>query len=269
MQLRQSRTAVNLDGIEEATSKRIIGGTAKVLTLDIERLPGLARIWDQKTRFVGIGSWTRLPSLLCVSAKWYDERRILFRAAWDHDDLAQWTWDLYDQADIVVGFNSVAFDNKHLRSEWLLAGMPPPSPWKDVDLYRIAAQHFGFESKSLQHLCTRLELDTKAGHYDAARAEACMAGDATAQRLMKRYNQQDVRITEQAYDRLRPWIKNHPHVTRSAEPVCNRCGSTDLEDAGQYRAVLLEYKAMRCRNCGGMVRAQRHDRRAATTTGIE
>lgn len=241
---------------------------AKILVIDIERLPGLARVWDQRTKFVHINNFTRLPSLLCFAAKWHGQRAVEFHAAWDDPQaMVQRAWELYDQADIVVTYNGVRFDNRHLKSEWLLAGMPPPSPWKDVDLFAVNRSTFGFESKSLQHLCYRLGLDLKSGHYDAVMAEQCVAGDTKAQRTMRTYNVGDVKITEQAYDRLRGWMPGHPHMgdlSEQQKPTCNQCGSEDLHRTGKTRAVQIDYALYRCLNCGANVRGAWHSRAAVT-----
>lgn len=246
---------------------------ANILILDIERLPGMVPIFDQKTSgFVPVSRWTRLPSLLCFAAKWHGAKGYEFHAAWDdHEQMVKRAHELYDQADIVVTFNGKRFDNKHLRSDWLVAGLAPPSPWKDVDLYQVSAQHFGFESKSLNHLCHRLGLDTKDGHYDPVLAEKCMDGDSKAQRLMKRYNQGDVKITEQAYTRLLPWIHNHPTMVKSMDerPTCNKCpDGGELEQNGTYLANQIIYKQFQCKRCGGWVRGTKHAR-AAGTHGVK
>ena len=247
--------------------------TQRILIIDIERLPGSVPIFDQRTSgFIPVYRWTRLPSLLCFAAKWHGTRKIEFHAVWDDPAvMVQRSWELYNEADIVVTYNGVKFDNKHLKSEWLLAGLPPVRPFKNVDLFAVNKAHFGFESKSLQHLCDRLGLPGKSGHYDPAVAERCVNGDVKAQALMARYNRGDVRITEAAYDRLLPWIHNHPHVGTSAadQLMCNKCGSTDLEPQPvPYRANVIEYAQYRCRKCGGMMRAG-HIRRVARTVGVQ
>lgn len=243
----------------------------RILILDIERLPGLARIWDQKTNFVPVSQWTRVPALLCFAAKWYSDKTVTeFHAAWDNPEaMVQRSWELYDQADIVVTYNGRAFDNKHLRSEWLLAGMSPPSPWKDVDLYHVNRSSFGFESRSLSHLCHRLGIEGKtAGGYDAITAEKAMEGDTKAQAAMKRYNAQDVRITQLCYDRIRPYLHGHPHNPRSTDAkACNACWSERLEVVGTTMAQQIVYQLLRCEDCGANVQGGRLHR-AATTKGV-
>lgn len=246
---------------------------SKILILDIERQAGLAHIFDQKTSgFIPAGRWTRLPSLLCFAAKWHGRRKVEFYAAWDdREAMVQRAWELYDEAEVVVGYYSTGFDNKHLQTEWLLAGLPPPSPWKDVDLYRVNRATFGFESKSLNHLCQRLGLSTKRGHYDPMLADLCMDGDVKAQRKMATYNKGDVVITEQAYDRLRGWMPTHPHhlyARADEKPTCNQCWGDRLEYRGIRLAQQISYSLFRCLDCGANVQGTRHAR-AAITRGVK
>jgi hypothetical protein len=252
---------------------RLKQNPARILVIDIERLPGLARVWEPKTRYVSINNFTRLPSLLCFAAKWVGDDATTFHSIWSdgQQDMVEAAWELYDEADIVVTYNGIRFDNKHLKSEWAVSGLTPPAPWKDVDLFAVNRQQFGFESKSLSHLCYRLGLDNKSGHYDPVMAEKCIDGDPDAQALMRTYNEGDVRITEQAYLKLLPWIKSHPHVAPlpadTEAKACNRCGSSDLARNGTYLAQQIRYVRYTCNTCGGHVRGVRHSR-AANVHGV-
>lgn len=239
----------------------------RIALLDIERLPGLTTIFDQRVRggFIPVRQWRRLPSFLCYASKWYGKATVDFHASWDDPDaMLEASWRLYDEADLVVGYNSKRFDNKHLRGAWLVAGLPAPRPWRNVDLFTVAAQ-FGFESRSLAHLCKMLGLPGKSGHYDADEAEACMNGDTKAQRSMTRYNKGDVRILEPVYDRLRPWMSNHPHVGNGSD--CEKCGGV-LTDAGFYSSGTYKWPQFRCMRCGGVSRAAVGGVRSSIVRGV-
>jgi hypothetical protein len=252
----------------EADLRRLQDRT--ILIVDIERLPGLAPVWQQKTRYVPVSTWRRLPSMLCFAAKWYGKRTVEFHAAWDDiDAMVERSHAMYDAADIVVTYNGIAFDDKHLRGAWIRAGLAPPSPWKQVDLFRHAAQ-FGFESRSLAHLLHLLQLPSKSGHYDAVMAERALDGDERAQRVLRRYNVGDVKATEAAYERLLPWIKSHPHVSSirgGDEIVCPRCGSRAVQRSGEVIANVHSYARWTCSDCRGHFRGQ-HLRRVANTFAL-
>jgi hypothetical protein len=244
-----------------------IKNPSKILILDIERLPGLARVWEPKTRYIAPRNFVEWPKLLCWDARWYGEKEHIFAASWiDRAAMLSEIWTLYDSADIVISYNGITFDNKHLRSEWLEAGMQPPRPWKDVDLYRVVKQ-FGFESKSLDSVSRRLGRPGKALNYSMDMAHAAADGNIRAQNTMKRYNAGDVELTEWLYDRLRGWISTHPVIgaTDGDEKRCNQCGSDKLRNQpSKYRAVVIDYNLLRCQNCGGLVRSGWHSRVSAT-----
>lgn len=242
---------------------------AKILILDIERLPGLARVWEPKTRYIGPRNFVEWPRLLCWAARWYGEKEFLFESEWDDRSLMiSRMWELFDSASVIVSYNGVAFDSRHLRSEWLMAGFKPPRPWKDVDLYKVVKQ-FGFESKSLDSVSRRLGRSGKAISYDMETAYAAAGGNIRAQNRLRRYNQGDVELTEWLYDRLRGWISTHPFIgehgpNEGDEKRCNQCGSTKLiRQPSKYRAVVVDYNLYRC-TCGALVRGGWHSRTSET-----
>lgn len=215
--------------------------------------------------------------MICWAAKWYGDDKVLFRGEFDFharkltDDararMLSEVWSLLDQADIVVTYNGVKFDHKHLNTELLLSGYSPPRPYKVVDLYRIIKRDLMFESHSLDYVARRLGVGQKVetGGFDLW--QRCMAGDRQAWADMRRYNEGDITVTEAVYDRLRGWMPGHPHVGTMAEGRemrCNQCGGTDLVRDGLYRAQQIDYVQFRCNGCGGMVRGSAHSRVANT-----
>lgn len=255
----------------DAVRKTIIKSDARILTIDIERLPGVAYAWEPKTRYIPARNFIQWPRLLCFSARWYGERNFIFEAEWnDRERMIKRSWELYDEADIVVTYNGVRFDNKHLKSDWVSAGMAPPTPWKDLDLFMQVKKHFGFESKSLDSVTRRLGRPGKETFYDMEAAWAAIEGDKDAQKKLEEYNHGDVELTEWLHDRLTGWMPSAPFKgSFEGGKGCNQCGSTDLtllEDK-KYRAVLLDYSLYRCDVCGGISRGGWTDR-VASTRGV-
>ena len=246
---------------------RIQNPDLRILTIDIERLAGLARAWEPKTRFIAAANFVREPRTICYAFRWYGERKVQFDAEWldgGHEGMTRRVHALYDQADIVYTYNGIRFDNKHLQGDWLKIGLVKPKPWKDVDLYPVTSQ-FGYLSRSLDYTTRALGRPGKQLHYNHELAEAAVAGDEASRKELAKYNKGDVELTEWLADRLRPWIKGHPFPrSLGDEHQCPYCGSADLASKGRTRAVVLEYALYQCKRCNGWVRGG-WEARAANT----
>lgn len=241
---------------------------AKILIVDIERLPGLARIWDQKTRFVHINNFTKLPSLLCVAAKWYGSKQTEFLSVWDDaDHMVKRIWEMYDEADIVVTYNGVGFDIPHIQREFLLAGLTPPKPFKQIDLLRVVRKQFRFASNKLDFISQQLGIGHKTSHEGFALWVKCMEGDEKAWARMARYCKQDVKLTEKLYHYLLPWLTSVPHIGQmdGAEHSCWACGGTKLTRDGTAFAFVTSYRLYSCNKCGAWVRGSTKLQDATTT----
>jgi hypothetical protein len=252
---------------------RILPSVARatnILILDIERLPGLAEVWDQKTGFVPHHRFQRLPATICFAAKRYGQPGAEFWSDWDqgHEEMVRRSWELYDQADIVVTYNGISFDNKHLRTDWDVAGLGEPRPWKDVDLFRVN-KNLGLVSYSMQHAARVLGIGGKDGHYDPEVAHRAMAGSELDQRKLRRYNIGDIRLTERMYDRRRGMMPQHPAMRGAGRGLtCNQCGSSALEENGVYQAQVLLYPQYRCRRCTGNIADRRSCGRLGHSKGV-
>lgn len=246
---------MSLAAAVEQHTTRIASTTARILTIDIERVPGTALWFDRRIDYLSPRMMLSHPRTVSFAARWYGQKRPIFEAEWiDRDRMIRRAWELYDEADVVITYNGVKFDNKHLLSDWVEYGHGEPRPWKDLDLLRVV-RRFGRETKSLDEVTKWLGREGKSLHYDPHLALRACAGDRAAQKELRTYNIGDIELTEWLADRLRGHIPNHPIIAASSEKRCNQCGSDDLElRESRYRAVLLDYALFTCRNCGGHVR---------------
>lgn len=247
----------------------------KILTLDIETSPSVVYTFDMAPNWISPEKIIEPSHIMSFAAKWYNKDDVEFYSDHHtgHSEMVERAWHLLDEADILVTFNGVRFDNKHLKREFVLAGYPMPRPWKDVDLYREAKKQWAFESKGLAHLASRFELGAKETHEGFGLWKSCLEGDTDAWERMKSYNVQDVVLTEAVYDRMRGWIPTHPHMgpidADDVGLICNQCGAADdLTPVGTRRAIVIDYRLYRCNRCGANVQGMMHSR-AARTKGAQ
>lgn len=257
-----------------------------VLTLDIERLPGRARVQHRGLTIEGdfwdLSSWKHVlgyrihadcvlewPRTICIAWRWYGAKKADFASEWGdgHDQMLQRAWDAYDKAEVLYGHNVDRFDSRKLNSEWRDLGLAAPSPYKVLDTLKEARRTFGDESNTLAALTQRLGIDTKTDKYEVAVARAAVAGDKAAQRKLKAYNIGDIAASEALVDRLRGWIPGHPHNvvgTIDDRPTCNQCWGDSLQRTGTKLAQQIVYILYRCNDCGANVQGTQHSRAAVT-----
>jgi DNA polymerase elongation subunit (family B) len=159
---------------------------------------------------------------------------------------------LMSEADAVVGWNSAAFDVKHLNREFLEAGMKPPAPHKDLDLMKVVKAKFKFPSNKLDYVAQKLGVGAKVKHSGFDLWIQCMAGNNKAWAEMKKYQIQDVELLVDLYEILLPWIESHPNVGlyEEIEGACANCGSTSLTQDGIHVGLTASYERFQCDDCG-------------------
>jgi hypothetical protein len=232
-------------------------GGPRILVLDIETRPLMAYLWGCWEQNVSPKQFIETPAVMCFAAKWHGKSKVHFHSDHHdgHDVMVAKAHALVDEADAIVHYNGRAFDMKHLRKEFLLAGLGPPSPHKDIDLLTVVRSKFKFVSNKLEHIAVELGLEGKADSGGWESWIQCLAGDPKAWAQMKHYNIQDVHQTEAVYDRLRPWIDNHPHwglymsPSFQSDDVCQRCGSKDLMRRGLRATNVGMYRLLQCNAC--------------------
>jgi DNA polymerase elongation subunit (family B) len=231
----------------------------KILTIDIETRPasgyffgGLYDINMGLVQLIDPGGTT------CWAAKWYGDKRVHFMSDYHdgHADMVRGAWEMMNEADIIIHFNGKAFDVKHLHREFILAGLGPPKPHRDIDLLTVVRSRAKFISNKLDNVATELGVGSKVKHPGFELWRRCIDNDPKAWALMKRYNIGDVRLTERVYIALRPWIKNHPHMGlyTGKSSCCPNCGSDKMVADGTITTPVSEYNALICQDCGAHAR---------------
>lgn len=242
----------------------------KILHLDIETAPAKCFSWTLWPKYIPIDNIVESGYTLCWSAKWHHEKEIMFSSIWDDgaEVMIKKIYDLLDEADAVVHYNGKKFDIPTLNTEFLLYELDPPSPYQQIDLYTTVKREFKLLSNKLDYICQRLGLGAKVHHKGMSLWIECMAGNAKSQRMMEKYNKQDVRLLPKLYKKLLPWIHNHPNmglwIDDLEKPVCTNCGSTNLVSKGeQYNTMVASYRRYKCKDCGTPLRARFRSRKSS------
>jgi uncharacterized protein YprB with RNaseH-like and TPR domain len=187
----------------------------KILMLDIETTPLQVYTWGLWDQNIGINQIIKSTEMLCFGAKWLGQKSVTFKSV-HHDGKKAMLEELHrlmDEADALVGWNSAAFDHKHINREFLENGMTPPSLTKDLDLMTIVKANFQFPSNKLDYVAQKLGVGSKVKHSGFELWIGCMNDDKKAWTEMKRYQIQDVQLLDSLYDILLPWFPGSGSVT--------------------------------------------------------
>lgn len=228
--------------------------TPRILFLDIETKPIVAEVWKLfGVDYIGLNQVREFGGTICVGAMWGGSKRVQFYSDWQHGHPAmlEAIHRLWSEADAVCGYNSDRFDIKKLKGEFVRAGMDPPPPVASIDVFKAVKREFSFDSHKLDHVANLLGVGSKLKHEGHQLWTKVMQGDPKAQRMMQRYCCQDVRLLEQVYLKMLPWISNHPYLGRATGYSCNRCGSKNLTAQGEKRTQHFRIQSLKCADCGG------------------
>ena len=242
----------------------------RIVTIDIETSPIKAYVWGLFKQFVGLNQIIEDWSILSFSYKVLGEKKVYHHNTGgrgadkvrDDTELLKLVWKVLDEADIVIAQNGKRFDMKKINARFLMAEMPPPTPYKIVDTMLEARAVAAFTSNKLAWLSTALTATPKSEHKRFPGFELwteCLADNPSAWREMRKYNNLDVVATEGVYLMLRPYIIGHPNVGAYSDetlPQCPKCGSVNLQSRGRAFTQSGEYLRYMCKTCGGWARGR-------------
>lgn len=226
----------------------------EVLFMDIETLPIIGAVWQPYQADV---LWIERDWCVATwAAKWMGSKRMMSDSLTEaeikrRDDkrVTKTLWHLFERADIVIAQNGKKFDIPKMNSRWWLHNYGPPSSYKIVDTLLEARLTFGQTYNSLDELGKYLGVGGKmrtGGKYLWKDFEAL---DPEARRKMVLYNERDVDLLERVYEKMRPWMKNHPALNDAEFELCPVCGDVNRRHIGFYLAKVKRYKEYRCGNC--------------------
>jgi DNA polymerase elongation subunit (family B) len=226
---------------------------AKILHLDIETRPIVAEVWSLRDiSHIGLNQVREFGGTICVGAKWHGQSKVHFFSDWQHGhrEMLQAIHGMMTEADAVCGYNSDRFDIKKLKGEFLRADLEPLRPLTSIDVFKTVRREFSFDSHKLDHIANLLGVGSKLKHEGHGLWMKVMQGDEKAQRTMERYCKQDVRLLEQVYERLLPWMTTHPHLGTTPGGHCSSCKSDALTSQGWKRTVHYRVQSLKCTHCG-------------------
>ena len=235
----------------------------KLLVIDIETSPIVAYTWGPKWE-TNIIEFIEQSQIICFSAKWIGGKQETkglpdysgYKAGIiDDKKIVKRIHELLDEADAVVTQNGRAFDIKVINSRFIKHGLQPPSPYKIIDTLSEAKRYLRLPSYKLNDMGEYFGIGSKLAHEGFDLWKKCIAGVKASWTKMKRYNAQDVVLTEKLYNKIRPFMRTHPNFSVLADKhACPKCGSENVISQGFSANSTTLYRRAQCKDCGGWFR---------------
>lgn len=233
----------------------------KILSIDIECSPATVLTYGLFNQNISHKYIIEHPRIMCFAAQWYGSKKKMFFSEY-HDGKEEMTkalYDLIDEADVVMGYNSERFDYPWVEGFLMEAGYTRPSPSKHIDLLSVFRKHSRFISRKLDYVSAKLLDEKKLDANTMDLYLRCTSGDEVVAKKawaeMKRYNIRDTTMMPELFDLVKSYVKMpHPIAESSEEALCHACGSADLEKRGRSLTLNGSYQRFRCRECGSWFR---------------
>ena len=223
-------------------------------------------IWDIETSPITFEGWSlwQFPSriiedwrIICVAYKWLDEDKVHFVANWQFGNpkndkrTAQHIRDLLDEADIIIAHNGDKFDQKKAKARFLYHGIEPPSPYRTIDTLKVAKREFALTSNRLDDIAKFFKIQGKLQHESFFEMwDKIKANDKRTQNLMRKYNIQDVKLLQDIYYKMRPYITNHPNLSVVEQSdACPKCSSLNIQSRGLSANNTGTFQRLFCKDC--------------------
>lgn len=239
--------------------------TAKVLVMDIETSPFTAYSYNRWQ--VNISDAMRRDDdimILSFAYKWLGEDEVFYEENRNHCDKAilQKLSKVLSEADVVIGHNMGKFDTPMVNTRLVMNNLPPVRPYRIIDTLKIAKRHYRFERNTLDWVARSLGCSRKLEHKNFPGMSIwieMLHGNDEAWAENKDYNKMDVIVTEEIYEKMKPFTKPHASLvvgSGSTMKRCVTCGSTKLKPAGYAYTNVSKFQQYECEDCHSFSRGR-------------
>lgn len=266
-----------LGGIEYTAQYNKALTPVKMLIYDIEISPILGWTYNQyKTNILRVAEEQKLMSFAYMILDIDGTKTVLdgdynsiecvtlADVNYDEKELTSRLHKLFEDCQVIIGFNSKQFDDRHTTKYFIKHGLDPIAPFKQIDLLREwkkVARLTGNHLESInEYLFNERKTEERVGDlwYD------CIVNqDQNSYEMLKEYNKQDIVLTYNILKELLCYMKDTPanlSLLMHHPLACPKCGAIDsFEEAGYYYSDVGRYNQYKCTNCNSFLHGRYQD----------
>jgi uncharacterized protein YprB with RNaseH-like and TPR domain len=155
-------------------------------------------------------------------------------------------------ADVWLTHYGTWYDLVFINSRLLYHGMPvlPPS-YPHIDTWKISRNRLKLRNNRLATIQQFLNLPSEKNAIQPEQWIRALGGHKSSMDYIVEHNRRDVLVLEEAYNRLRPLILDHPNKGLiDGRGGCTVCGSHNLQKRGWHVTRTRKYQRFQCQKCG-------------------
>lgn len=205
-------------------------------------------------------------TVLCVGIKEVGKKKVDLLSvadfpAYDTDTtndkaLVRAVRDKLADADAWITWYGKGYDVPMLNTRLLYHRLAPLPPIPHIDCWGTARHHLKLTSNRLASVQGFFGLKTAKSPVEGTTWVKAIAGNRSALRYIEEHCRKDVAVLEEAYERIKPLIPSHPHLSllKGKTNRCRKCGSKRLSPDRRIVSGVTIYQLYRCNGCGGYPR---------------
>lgn len=241
----------------------------KILIWDLETSPALTYTWGLYGQNIAHEYVVEPWSILCVAYKDLGGSKVNTISVFDKDNnntsldyrddylLCKKLREIVSSADILVAHNGDSFDLKMFNTRLIYHGLEPVSPYiLTVDTKREAKRVLRAPSHSMDFLCRYFGIGSKirTDKYlwlDIISKDSSDLEKEKAMNKMVKYCAHDIKVNENLYKKLMPYMKSHPNLATPNTCNCPKCNSSNVVKNGvKVNKGGISRQEYICKNCG-------------------
>jgi len=212
----------------------------KVLVYDIETSRAPAMVFQTGKAYINHTQLRDEFKIISISYKWLGEDKI-HALEWDknHSDenLMREFLPIYNQADMVIGYNNDKYDNKWINTRAAKYRLRVNTNIKSFDLYKQMKKLMYLPSYSMAYVAKYFGVTLKQHHEGIRMWDMIQFGTKEQQKeylaKMILYNVGDIVTTEEIYLEMRQYMGHKTHlgvILGKDKYSCPHCGGTNIEE---------------------------------------
>jgi uncharacterized protein YprB with RNaseH-like and TPR domain len=212
----------------------------KVLVYDIETSRAPAMVFQTGKAYINHTQLRDEFKIISISYKWLGEDKV-HALEWDknHSDekLMRDFLPVYNQADMVVGYNNDKYDNKWINTRGAKYRLRVNTNIKSFDLYKQMKRLMYLPSYSMAYVSKFFGVTQKQHHEGIRMWDMIQFGTKAEQKeylaKMILYNVGDIVTTEEIYLEMRQYMGHKTHLgvlLGKDKYTCPHCGGKNIQE---------------------------------------